>query len=805
VRVVATGVSAALGDGTRNLVTLTGGEALFVLSSAGVAGRATGTVALTGVPGVSLSGTVALEVNNGAAVDDTFVVDGVARVLKVDAGTVAVPRVQVRGTGVTLTVAGQALRGDVSFTRDGSTVRVSIANGVLSLGTPASPLVRATGVAGTFTLVGPRVVGSVDEGSGLHGWVTATVAVDVPGVAFGSQLRLEVNTTGATQDSIAPGLRLRTVGTTTATLTVAGQTLTARFTLERRVTAAGEVVVLASFSQLTASLGGLVSITGGGGALLVTTRGVAASLTRLDVTFATVGGVTIDSGVVEVRVNTSAAPVDVTVAQPAGDPLVLSVPGGPVPRGLGHRRRPEGRHAVVQRQLHPEQQRQDQLRARRRRDRRPRQLRGDGAGPRRRQRRRPGRPAGGHRDRGPTVPGQPAGRRRDARGHVQPDRGRDVLPLGQRATRAVALADLDGDGRLDVLVLRDGVSAVYRLTTVHSTTGAVTFTAGPTLATTGATSVAVGDVDGDGRADVVVGGTTTWLFRNAGGTGASWAGLLAAATVAGAGSATGLALADLDNDGRRDLVVVRSTGDHAVYRNPGGTWTGFGSPTFALTASAARAVAVGDLDGNGYADVVIAADGAPSVVHLNKGPGPVATGHWGGLEQTGAALPGSRTDGRAVAVGDVDGDGRLDVVLGGAGGAPQLFLNRGSAGVTLAAPLAASGATTARLVSVAGCPPAAPCWSGPSASRTPPSTSRPATSPSVPADRSRALTPPAPPGASGSGCAPGRPWRRARRPAPCSRSGTSTTTPTSTSCSGAPARASRSTPRSRSPSSDWPG
>ena len=52
VRLFATNVSAALGDGRRDLVTLTNGEALFQIKPNQVAGRASGTVALSGVPGV---------------------------------------------------------------------------------------------------------------------------------------------------------------------------------------------------------------------------------------------------------------------------------------------------------------------------------------------------------------------------------------------------------------------------------------------------------------------------------------------------------------------------------------------------------------------------------------------------------------------------------------------------------------------------------------------------------------------------------------------------------------------------------
>ena len=78
VRIAATKVSLALGDGTRTLVSLTNGSAAFLLpAGGGLAGRITGTLAVGGVPGVSLSATVDALVNTTTgAVDEAFTVGG---------------------------------------------------------------------------------------------------------------------------------------------------------------------------------------------------------------------------------------------------------------------------------------------------------------------------------------------------------------------------------------------------------------------------------------------------------------------------------------------------------------------------------------------------------------------------------------------------------------------------------------------------------------------------------------------------------------------------------------------------------
>ncbi|HSF99150.1 MAG TPA: VCBS repeat-containing protein, partial [Ornithinibacter sp.] len=691
VRIAATDVSLALGDGTRNILTLTDGEALFVTGTSGIAGRVGGTVTLQNVPGVSLAGTLALEVNTtNALVNEVFVVGGVSTTLELAA---SVP-LRVRGTDVSLTIAGQSLSGDVTVTKSTSSLTVSIANGSLSLGTATAPLVRATAVTGTLVLLS----------AGMYGSISASVAVDIPALTLAGTFTVEVNTTAVDQPvgspTLEPGLRIVATG---ATLTVAGQSLGGNVVIERRPGTSPEVSI--AVADMTLSLGGFVTVTAANhwtGALLITPGGIAATFSgnTSGIFTGLPSGLTLSGGDVSFAINTGPAPVDrtfsVTLSDGTTASIVLAVPAGPFLRvTVGSAANPAtlavGSVSFSGSFLFSQTTRV-----------------------------------------GFPGPGTPVGTATTddtpvAVGDVDGDGTVDLL-IGSAAgaalflgtgpgtfastgtalgggsgtTTAVTLADLDGDTRLDAVVVRDGVSTVHRNLGFHATTGAwLGLAAAPvTLTTPDATSVAVGDVDGSGFRDVVVGasgptGTTaTRIFLNLGRTAPAnpWLGFAAAASLELANTATtGVALGDLDNDGLLDLVVANTGVAHSVYRNLGPdaleAWQPFDDADVISLANTAAVtgVAIGDLTGDRYADVVVSVDGGPARVYVNRGsvaatvPAPPSVG-WQGLD-AGVDLSDSPTapGGRAVALADVDADGALDVVLA-TSGAPVLFVNRGTDG-----------------------------------------------------------------------------------------------------------------------------
>lgn len=233
---------------------------------------------------------------------------------------------------------------------------------------------------------------------------------------------------------------------------------------------------------------------------------------------------------------------------------------------------------------------------------------------------------------------------------------------------AVATGDLNGDGRLDVVTANgaDGSLTVFRNTT---TTGAPAFaTSGINLSQT-PSAVRTADLDADGDLDLVVarsGNASAAVYTNSGtGTFALASGSLAVAT-----GARGLVTADLDGDRRTDAVAVGSQNTSNVALLEGRA----ASPHLQVPASGAtlsagngpRQVAAGDLDGDDAPDLVVTNGGTNTVsVFRNTTPVTVA------VSATGSLAFG------AVAVGDTPAPRTLThTVQTNARGGYQLLVQR---------------------------------------------------------------------------------------------------------------------------------
>ena len=156
--IAATNISASLGSGSTNFVTVSGGSGTLVLDASGLAGQIGGTVSVT-VPGVTFTGTLSIGVNTtSSAISDTITgPGGTTTMLTLPKG----PFLDVQGTGLTLGFAGQSLSGDLQITQTVSggvkTVEVVLANGQFNLGGVAT----LSGLTGDLLLTPGGVAGSI--------------------------------------------------------------------------------------------------------------------------------------------------------------------------------------------------------------------------------------------------------------------------------------------------------------------------------------------------------------------------------------------------------------------------------------------------------------------------------------------------------------------------------------------------------------------------------------------------------------------------------------------------------------------
>lgn len=183
---------------------------------------------------------------------------------------------------------------------------------------------------------------------------------------------------------------------------------------------------------------------------------------------------------------------------------------------------------------------------------------------------------------------------------------------------ALAAGDIDGDGKPDIVVANSNIDSTFGLAILRntSTTGtidansfapAINFTTGQQ-----AKDVALADVDGDGKLDVIVvnqNANTISVLRNT-----ATAGSITAASLAPkVDFATGIkprsvAVGDLNGDAKPDIVVANQNSNSvSVFQNSavsGRIDASSLAVSFALsTGEAPYGVAVGDIDGDGSPDI----------------------------------------------------------------------------------------------------------------------------------------------------------------------------------------------------------
>jgi len=231
---------------------------------------------------------------------------------------------------------------------------------------------------------------------------------------------------------------------------------------------------------------------------------------------------------------------------------------------------------------------------------------------------------------------------------------------GGRGADGVVVADMDGDGDLDAVSAWEQSGRV-RLHLQQSSGTWLNRTIAEGTNVAGVEDVAVGDLDGDGRLDVLAAcesGVLTWIRQ-----GASWtSSIISASTGSACHSWIDVELADLNDDGQLEIVAACKEGSRvSVFYNTAETPTASSFSRIDIDAATRRkasCVRLIDLDGDNDLDIISAArnESSDSIAwYENPGPADAFTATWS------KHAIGQWPDTFWLDVGDIDGDGRNDV------------------------------------------------------------------------------------------------------------------------------------------------
>jgi len=241
---------------------------------------------------------------------------------------------------------------------------------------------------------------------------------------------------------------------------------------------------------------------------------------------------------------------------------------------------------------------------------------------------------------------------------------------------SLTVGDFNGDHLLDVAVWGAASSSEVH---IFLGNGAGGFTTGGVFVAPNSSnwnpqpnSIAAADVNGDGRLDLVALTPYNGVFVYIGNGDGTFQTAVDYATNDPNGPNGGLAVGDLNSDGHPDLAITASEGLDVLLNNGNGT---FGTAAYydsghGNAAPAGDGVAIGDVNGDKHPDVVITNQVVGTTVFLNSGTGTFTVGNTVSVPNTGAT--------GNVVLADINNDKKLDTVQVDAFGDVYTFLGKGN-------------------------------------------------------------------------------------------------------------------------------
>jgi hypothetical protein len=263
-----------------------------------------------------------------------------------------------------------------------------------------------------------------------------------------------------------------------------------------------------------------------------------------------------------------------------------------------------------------------------------------------------------------------------------------------RGPYAVAVADLNGDGKPDLIVANRGSFGAFgnTISVLMNTTppGASTVSFAPQqtfVVPADPQAVAVADFNGDGKPDIAVacnGANVVSELLNTTPTGASTVSFAAPVNLTCNTNPASIAMADFNGDGKPDIAVGNGAafGGLSVFLNttPTGASTLSFTPQQIFQVGSVNTAPVGDLNGDGKPDIAVAGNVNTVSVLLNTTPAGATTSSFAPQQTFGAGN--GPTIGPAA---DLNGDGKPDLIVANfRDGTVSVLLNTTPTGATTA-------------------------------------------------------------------------------------------------------------------------